>query len=293
MSAIHTARLTLAAFDPDRDAVGLHRGFGDPEVMRWWNTPVCEDVAATRNQLAQSASGDGARIFTIRRTGEDDPLGIAGLLGGVGIPGLTWLLRRSSWGQGFAGEAAAAVIDHAFTEYDLERVEAWVEATNVRSLAVARRIGLTDRGRLSQRYPHRPQPHEVVVLGRSRERESQTVLNTELVVAVTDVAAAQRLLSSVLDAETRYAVGEPAVVVGMTLSPWSVGPRIRLIRSNEPPKSDVILTVEVGPAFEAVYARAVDAESSIIQEPAEQPWGTREFVFELPDGHRLVISAPA
>ena len=220
-----TARLLLTPLDPDRDAQALHAAYRDPDVMRWWNTPVRLDVADTRRDLASGVAAEGARIWAVREAQE--PVGLVGLLGDVDVPGLTWLLCKAAWGRGLMTEAAAAVVDHAFGALGLDRVEAWVDATNTRSLATARRIGLTERGRLAQRYPHREQPHESIVLGRARAAEPTPVLNVEVTLPVRDVAAALDLLRSVLGARTLYSVGEPASMVGVVFGPWSVGPCLR------------------------------------------------------------------
>ena len=165
----------------------LHAAFSDPDVMRWWNTPLRVDVADTRRDLVSSLEGEGAHLWVVREA--EAPVGVVGLLGDVAVPGLTWLLCRQAWGRGLMTEAAGAVVDYAFGSLGLDRVEAWVEVTNVRSLSTARSIGLTEYGRLAQRYPHREHPHETIVLGRSREPESTTVLNVEVTLRVLDVAA--------------------------------------------------------------------------------------------------------
>jgi len=284
-----TTRLLLAPMDPDRDAQALHAAYGDQDVMRWWNTPVRVDVADTRADLAALTDGEGARMWVVREAG--DPVGMVGLLGDVDVPGLTWLLCRKAWGRGLMTEAAAAVVDHAFGSLGLARVEAWVDATNTRSLATARRIGLTERGRLAQRYPHRQHPHESIVLGRSRETEGTPVLNVEVTLPVPDVAKAFGLLQSVLGARTLYSVDDPPTMAGVVFGPWSVGPCLRLVAASS--VEPVTATVDVGTDFDAAYGRAVATGADVASAPVEQPWGAREFVLRLSDGHQLVVTGPA
>jgi hypothetical protein len=188
-------------------------------------------------------------------------------------------------------EAAAAVVEYAFDTLGLERVEAWVDTTNIRSLAVARRIGLTERGRLAQRYPHRNTPHESIVLGRSRRPEPTGALDVEVTLAVPDLAEVLELLRSVLGARTQYVVGDPPTVAGVVLGPWSVGPRLRLAAT--PVIAPVTVTVDVGTEFDASYARAAAAKADIASPPVEQPWGMREFVIRLSGGHHMVLTGPA
>jgi RimJ/RimL family protein N-acetyltransferase len=280
-----TARLSLTPLDPDRHAAALHVAYSDPDVMRCWNTPLRVDVADTHRDLAHLVEGDGAHMWTVREA--TTPVGVVGLLGDVAVPGLSWMLCRQAWGRGLMTEAAAAVIQYAFATLGFDRVEAWVESTNVRSLATARRLGLTEYGRLAQRYPHREYPHESVVLGRSREPEPTAVLSVEVTLPVRDVAAELELLRSVLDVRTRYQIGDPLAVVGVVFGPWSVGPCLQLVASSSP--APVIVTVDVGTEFEASYRRA-SAAGTRPSEPVEQPWGMREFALQLSDGHQLVVT---
>jgi RimJ/RimL family protein N-acetyltransferase len=283
-----TARLSLTPLHPDRDAQALHEAYSDPDVMHWWDSPLRVDVADTRRDLARLVEGGGAHIWAVREAAA--PVGLIGLLGDVAVPGLLWMLRRQAWGRGLITEAAAAVIDFAFGSLALDRVEAWVETTNVRSLATARRLGLTEYGRLAQRYSHRERPHESIVLGRSREPEPTAVLSVEITLPVHDVAADFELLRSLLGARTLYEVGDPLAMVGLVFGPWSVGPRLRLVAS--PSVTPVTVTVDVGTEFDASYRRAAAARHPTSL-PVEQPWGMREFALRLSDGHQLVVTGPS
>jgi RimJ/RimL family protein N-acetyltransferase len=274
-----TARLSLTPLDRDRDAEALHAAYSDPDVMRWWNTPLCVDVADTRRSLAGILEGDGAHIWAVRAAD-------------VAVPGLTWMLCRYAWGSGLATEAATAVIEYAFGPLGLDRVEAWVDATNVRSLATARRIGLTEYGRLAQRYPHREQPHESIVMGRSHEPEPTAVLSVEVTLPVLDVVTELDILRSALKARALYEVGDPPAMVGVVFGPWSVGPCLRLVAAP-PPIAPATVTVDVGTEFDSSYRRAVAAGADIVALPAEKPWGMWEFVIRLTAGHQVVVTGPA
>ncbi|MFD0385169.1 GNAT family N-acetyltransferase [Streptomyces stramineus] len=102
---LRTIRLELVPLDPEADAGPLHRAYGDEAVMRWWTRPACADAGETRRYLTECAGLPGARLWTVRSSdgpGRGDVLGLAGLLGAVDVPGLTWLLRRDAWGHGYA-----------------------------------------------------------------------------------------------------------------------------------------------------------------------------------------------
>lgn len=54
-----------------------------------------------------------------------------------------WRLARSAWGHGYATEAALKVLDYGFETLELPEILAVTTATNLRSQAVMRRIGMT------------------------------------------------------------------------------------------------------------------------------------------------------
>ncbi|WP_313176943.1 GNAT family N-acetyltransferase [Massilia sp.] len=56
---------------------------------------------------------------------------------------LGWNTYRAFWGQGFANEAAAAVLHHALEVRREPKVRALIAAANESSLRVARRLGLS------------------------------------------------------------------------------------------------------------------------------------------------------
>jgi len=61
-----------------------------------------------------------------------------------------WRLRRLAWGQGYAPEAAAALLRHGFATLGLSRVVADILPANLASVRVAEKIGMR---------PHGPTPH--------------------------------------------------------------------------------------------------------------------------------------
>lgn len=71
-----------------------------------------------------------------------------------------WHLARRHWGNGFATEAAQALIEHAFTTLDLDCVVADIVPGNERSARVAARLGM----RPEDRTERAGRPHDVWVL---------------------------------------------------------------------------------------------------------------------------------
>jgi RimJ/RimL family protein N-acetyltransferase len=57
-------------------------------------------------------------------------------------PVLFYLLKTSYWGKGLATEAAKAVIDYAFSELDLPRIDSATAYENIASKRVMEKIGM-------------------------------------------------------------------------------------------------------------------------------------------------------
>ncbi|MFL5350672.1 MAG: GNAT family N-acetyltransferase [Hyalangium sp.] len=75
---------------------------------------------------------------------------------GIGALEVGYWLRRDATGQGFATEMASAVVKVAFELDKVKRMDLLCDPENVRSAAVARRLGFTFEGRLRDRQlaPH-------------------------------------------------------------------------------------------------------------------------------------------
>lgn len=71
-----------------------------------------------------------------------------------------YFVVKDKTGQGYAGEAARALVDYAFTHLGVIRVELQCRADNLASQRVAERLGFTLEGR--QRARHRKKSGELV-----------------------------------------------------------------------------------------------------------------------------------
>ena len=70
-----------------------------------------------------------------------------------------WRLAAEHWGQGYATEAAAAVLDHAFGVVGLDEVVSFTIPANRRSLAVMERLGMTRSPAEDFAHPGLPEGH--------------------------------------------------------------------------------------------------------------------------------------
>lgn len=78
---------------------------------------------------------------------------------------LFYWLDADAEGRGLMTAAVRAVTDHAFRHWDLNRVEIRCAVGNVRSAAVARRLGFVEEGRLRQALRIGDQQHDLLVFG--------------------------------------------------------------------------------------------------------------------------------
>lgn len=97
----------------------------------------------------------GFGFFMLVLPGEDRPLGRVGLLNHSNWPQveLAWHLFEAGEGHGYATEAAVAVRRWAYDTHGEAQLVSYIDASNHRSQAVAKRLGATTDG---TRAPHEP-----------------------------------------------------------------------------------------------------------------------------------------
>jgi RimJ/RimL family protein N-acetyltransferase len=151
MITLETERLILRMFRQD-DLDGYAAMCADEEVMRYIGEGKAVDRVAAWRQMAMMLGqwclkGHGQFALEERATGV--LLGRAGYFEPEGWPGfeLGWLLRRESWGKGYATEATRLLLRHAFEAMGRERVISLIRPANTRSIRVAERLGERLEGR--------------------------------------------------------------------------------------------------------------------------------------------------
>ncbi len=303
---IETERLILRPLSMD-DAAALHSVFTYPEAMRFWHTPPHADLSQTQAMIARELAGDGC-AWALVRPGELDAIGLLYYLGNAGPPGLGYILHPAHWGQGYMSEAARAVIDYGFATLGLDRVELWIDADNAASRRLAARLGFTCRGRFSQKYPHRPGPHETLVYGLhvsewARALSAQTdrapaprFYRLEPVLPVPDVQAAAEYYRDRLGFSVDFLYGDPPTHASVSRGEWTTeGARIQFSRApeNATPGTGVVLYIFAGPDVDGLCEQYRARGVHIASEPATYPWGMREFHIRNCNGYVLRFGAPA
>ena len=142
----------------------------DEEIARWFDAPTgpptSEHHSAWVAQThAEWADGRAKATFLVEWRGE--PAGSVDVRrrsDGVGV--LSWVTYAPYRGRGVASRAVRILVQWAFTELRLRRVEAEVNPLNRASLRTAHRAGLRREGVLRGNTTLGGEVHDTVVLGR-------------------------------------------------------------------------------------------------------------------------------
>lgn len=78
-------------------------------------------------------------------------------------------LGRQFWGKGYASEALRIVLRHYFDELRYQKVNATVYAFNEPSLALHRKLGFVEEGRIRRNYYTDGEYHDEVLFGMTAE----------------------------------------------------------------------------------------------------------------------------
>ena len=147
--AMETERLVLRMFrESDTDAYA--EMLADPEVMRFLGGKPMPRAEAWRNMAMVLGHWHlrGYGFWAVEEKESGELVGRVGCWYPEGWPGLEvgWTLRRSSWGRGYATEAARASINYVFNELGQTRVISLIDPNNVNSIRVAERLGEKPEG---------------------------------------------------------------------------------------------------------------------------------------------------
>jgi RimJ/RimL family protein N-acetyltransferase len=145
---IKTERLMLRDWR-DSDLAPWAAMNADPQVREYLGPLLTTEQASAwvlNYQDDLDRYGFGFWALELRSTGEfigftglqqvDDEMSFTGTEFG-------WRLARSAWGSGYVSEAAAAAAQYGFQVMGLPEIVAITAASNLRSQAVMRRIGMT------------------------------------------------------------------------------------------------------------------------------------------------------
>lgn len=152
---LHTARLRLRPFtEADTDAI--YALMSNAYVLRYWDAPPWRERAQAERFIARcqqmAQEGSGVRLAIERTTdglfigwcvlAKWDPTYRSAMIG--------YCLADKAWGQGFATEAAGALLQWAFATLDLNRVQSGADTRNTASERVLEKLGFVREGTLRE-----------------------------------------------------------------------------------------------------------------------------------------------
>ena len=158
---IQTERLILRDWRLE-DVEPFIRHLNNPVVMRWLGgvRSVEQQEAVVRDRFIRWQEERGFTFWVVERKADRELLGFCGLKiaddAGSPVEGaleIGWRLREDAWGQGYAREAAAASLDHAFGPLAADRVVALTVEGNSASWGLMERLGMIRRPDLDYEGP--------------------------------------------------------------------------------------------------------------------------------------------
>lgn len=140
------------------DVGALYDVFSNADVMRYWSRTPFTHVDEARELLEAIEQAFAARSlfqWGIALRADDRIVGTV-TLSHVDADNLRaelgYALGRACWGQGLMGEALAALLNFAFGELGLRRLEADVDPRNTASVRTLERLGFQREGYLRERW---------------------------------------------------------------------------------------------------------------------------------------------
>ena len=167
MVTLETERLILRPFR-EADFEQYAGMCADPKVMRY----LGEGRALTRGEAWRQMAMilghwqlRGYGLWAVEERESGDLLGRLGFFNPEGWPGfeLGWVLRRESWGRGYATEGARRALAYGFAEMGREHIISLIHPENRGSIRVAEKLVERLEGR-TEIFGH-----EVLIYGITRE----------------------------------------------------------------------------------------------------------------------------
>lgn len=112
---------------------------------------IDEAAAYIRERMLASYAEHGFGMWVTEQKAGGAPVGLAGLVKreGLDVPDVGYAFIAKAWGQGYAQEAAAAIVAHARAALGLTALAAITSPENYASMAVLRKVGFSFRGMIA------------------------------------------------------------------------------------------------------------------------------------------------
>ncbi len=140
-----------AILQDEQTMVAYEGAFSDMETEEWLHRQLCR----------YQADGFGLWAVVLKESGQ--MIGQAGITwqtaDGERVPEIGYLFNRAYWHHGYAAEAAAACRRYAFGVLGFAEIFSIIRDTNIPSMNVAIRNGMTVRKRFVKHYRGVDMPH--------------------------------------------------------------------------------------------------------------------------------------
>ncbi|MES2103505.1 MAG: GNAT family N-acetyltransferase [Pseudomonadota bacterium] len=154
---IQTARLTIRPIQ-ESDLEAVFACYNNHEVMRYCPPTRWDSMETARNwfvRIQQRVADGNAMQFVIELTAQRTVIGSC-VLFKIDESSLRaelgYALGRDYWGVGYMHEALTALVEHAFSQMALHRLEAEIDPRNEASANSLLRLGFVLEGTLRERW---------------------------------------------------------------------------------------------------------------------------------------------
>jgi RimJ/RimL family protein N-acetyltransferase len=175
--------VVLRAFER-ADLKHLHRWQNDEELMRlarsWPDHAISAEAVEARYEKAIKGDEGEDRYYMIQEKGGQEPIGWATLTvarwtrratdADLGIA----IGEKDRWKKGYGTDVVSLLLREAFEQLNLHRVGWWTFAENEGSLALAKKMGFREEGRIRDAVFFDNRFHDGVVLGILRDEYEGT-----------------------------------------------------------------------------------------------------------------------
>ena len=157
-----TNRLFARSWNLDKDIQAAFEVYGDPEVVRFLGMEPDKSIEITRQQIQEhlESADDADRWYTVVEKASGQIIGAA-LLAPlydkkeqqlIDDYEIGWHFRKVSWGNGYATEIGQALINYWLNELKFPSLYAVITPTNIASIKVAQKLGMTNIGPTDRFY---------------------------------------------------------------------------------------------------------------------------------------------
>ena len=170
LPTLEAAQVRLRWLDYD-DAPDLYAVFSDPQVTRYWSSVAWqsrEQADDLVRDIHECCAKGHLFQWGIESRDEGKIIGtctLAAIDRDHRRAEIGFALARRCWGQGLMADALSRLLDHAFTDLGLYRIEADVDPANTASLKTLKRLGFEQEGRLRARWQVGGEIQDSVILG--------------------------------------------------------------------------------------------------------------------------------